>query len=51
MLGNAREIYVIEFKTIFQNWFGKEKKNDYKDRSKLSRSKTGLSIKSGMSIL
>ena len=46
MLRNAKEMHLIEFKRIFQNWFGKEeeerkrkKQIDYKDRSKLSRSK------------
>ena len=43
MLRNAREMHLIEFKRIFQNWFGKnENENEYigyKDRSKLSRSK------------
>ena len=38
MLRNARETYLIEFKRILQNWF-ERKQIDYKDRSKLSRSK------------
>ena len=47
MLRNAKEMYLIEFKRILQNWFErrrrrKKKQIDYKDRSKLSRSKTGL---------
>ena len=27
MLGNAREIYLIEFKRIFQNWLKEKEKN------------------------
>ena len=42
---NAREIYLIDFKKIFQNWFGKRRRKrrkkpiDCKDCSKISRSK------------
>ena len=28
MLRNAREIYLIDFKRIFQNWFGKKEEKE-----------------------